>query len=49
MDDLGRQMHAQGGAQVEAKARSEIEAWEQSLNQARGAKLSRISKLSQIL
>ena len=35
--------------QVEAKARSEIEAWEQSLNQARGAKLSRISKLSQIL
>jgi hypothetical protein len=49
MDDLGRRNVAQRGAQIEAKARSEIECWEQSLNHARGAKQARISKLSQIL
>jgi hypothetical protein len=49
MDDLGRKLNAQRGAQVEAEARRVIEDWEESLHQALEAKQARISRLSQIL
>jgi hypothetical protein len=49
MDDLGRKLNAQRGAQVEADARREIEGWENSLRKAQEAKQTRILKLSQML
>jgi hypothetical protein len=49
MDDLGKKLNAQRGAQVEAEAQKEIDGWEESLRQAREAKQTRITKLSRIL
>jgi len=49
MDDLGRRLNSQRGAQVLAEARREVAGWEQSLLQAEEARQIRISKLSEIL
>jgi hypothetical protein len=49
MDDVGRTLNAQRGAQVEAEARREIEGWEESLRKEQEAKQTRILKLAQIL
>jgi hypothetical protein len=49
MDDLGRKLNAQRGAQVEAEARREVEAREESLRQAQEAKQARIGRLSRVL
>jgi hypothetical protein len=49
MNDFGRQANAERGAQLQADAQRDIGRWEQSLNQAQGAKQARIQKLSQIL
>ncbi len=49
MDELGRKLIAQRGAQVEADARSEIDRFKESRFKSEEAKQARISKLSQIL
>ncbi len=49
MDELGRKLIAQRGAQVEAEARAEIERFKQSRFKSEEEKQARISKLSQIL
>jgi hypothetical protein len=49
MDDLGRKLNSQRGAQVEAESRKAVAAWQKSVRDAEAAKQARISKLSQIL
>ena len=49
MDEVGRKLIAQRGAQVEAEARAEIDRFKESRFKSEEAKQARISKLSQIL
>jgi hypothetical protein len=49
MDDLGRKLNAQRGAEVEAEARRAIEKWEESIRKADELKQARIQKLSRVL
>jgi hypothetical protein len=49
MDEVGRKLIAQRGAQVEAEARAEIDRFKESRFKSEEEKQARISKLSQIL
>jgi hypothetical protein len=49
MDDVGRKLNSERGAQVAALARRTIESWEESLRRADESKRARIAKLSQVL
>ena len=49
MDDLGRKLNAERGAHVQAEARQEVVAWEQSLRHAEEARRIRIAKLSEMV
>jgi hypothetical protein len=49
MEDVGRKLHAERGARVDADARRAIAIWEESVHKAQETKRNRILRLSRIL